>query len=407
MEPRPAVITPVDAHMGIDIARSLGKHGIPVYGIDVESDESKPGKYSKYIHFIPGPDLEVNGEGPYLEFLVQFGKKMNCKPVLYPLSDAHALVCSRHREVLNQFYEFVMPDHQTMVGLTTKDGLHQVVSQFNLPAPKTEFINGSNDIECIAKRMVYPAILKPTESAHWHTPEITKLLRRGLTAGRAKVILCKNPGELVESYRLIAQYDDRLLVQEVIPGNDDHLVYISFYLDRQSRPLGIFAGRKFRVIPTGFGSASYVRSYYDRGLVEAGLRLLASVKYQGLGGIEFKKDPRDGDYKLIEVNTRFGMWDGLCVRCGVDLPYIAYCDTLRLPVDPQLTFRQEIIWLDWQRDVRAAIAYRKKGQLTLNEWLKSLKGEKMWAIYSREDWRPGIVFTLILFHRLWNRVRLL
>ena len=37
---------------------------------------------------------------------------------------------------------------------------------------------------------------------------------------------------------------------------------MSAYLDRQSRPLAVFAGRKLRVVPTGFGSASYVPVSY-------------------------------------------------------------------------------------------------------------------------------------------------
>jgi D-aspartate ligase len=403
MEQIPAVITPLDDHMGLDIARSLAKHGIPVYGLD--SDNSVPGRHSNCCSFVQCPNPAGNGQADYLQFLVDFGRSLGCKAVLFPLSDMHVLLYSRNRDTLQEYYEFVMPHHNTVERLATKDGLLAVARELNISAPKTFFVRNNSEIDVIARDITYPAIIKPTESTYWHVPKISKLLRTGLLDGRAKAILCHNSTELFQAYHRIADYDNRLVVQEVIPGEDSRLVYFSFYLDRQSRPLGIFAGRKYRVMPTEFGSASYVRSFHDPELKEKALGLLSATHYQGLGGIEFKKDSRDGIYKLIEVNTRFGMWDGLSVRCGVDLPYIAYRDALHLPIEPQLRYRDEVVWIDWQRDVRAAIAYWRKGQLTLGQWLRSLQGEKMWAIYSKGDWRPGVAFTFSLIRKMWDRIK--
>ncbi len=99
------------------------------------------------------------------------------------------------------------------------------------------------------------------------------------------------------------------------------------------------------------------------------------------------------------------MWDGLGDLCGVDLAYLAYCDALNLPVDIDNSYQDGIIWVDWQRDTRAAIEYIRKGELTLGEWLQSLKGKKMWAIYSKDDWRPGVAFTFSLLKKIWTRIK--
>ncbi len=388
--------------MGLDIARSLAKYGIPVYGLD--SDRAVPGKYSTCCRFVQSPNPMAGRETQYLEFLIGFGRTLKRKAVLFLLSDLHVLLGSRHRERLHEYYEFVMPEHETLARLTTKDGLQSIAYEFGIPAPVTTFLTDPSQIDAIADRSTYPVILKPTESTYWHMCNPPVLLSPTLLGGRAKVVLCRSASELRKAYRTLAALDDRLVVQEVIPGEDSRLAYISFYLDRQSRVLGNFAGRKIRVIPTGFGSASFVRSMYDPELIEIGLKLLKKARYQGLVGIEFKKDPRDECYKLIEVNTRFGMWDGLSVRCGVDLPYIAYRDALGLPVEPQLTYREGVAWIDWQRDVRAAIEYWRSGQLSPKQWLSSLRGERMWAIYTLADWKPGVAFTLGLVRKLWNRL---
>ena len=68
-------------------------------------------------------------------------------------------------------------------------------------------------------------------------------------------------------------------------------------------------------------------------MVELGLRLLRALEFHGVSQVEFKRDPRDGRYKLMEVNPRLWQWHGLAAACGVDIPRIAYWDLLgaRLP----------------------------------------------------------------------------
>ena len=397
----PAVVTPLDEHMGLDIARSLGKRGIPVFGFD--PDPKVAGRTSKYCHLVVCPDPKQSAQ-EYVQFLVDWGKTQITKTVLYPLSDEIVLLCSRERQKLQPYFEFVMPDHAVLDRMASKQGLASAAAAFDIPAPQTITPADVQEVESIARRLSYPVILKPVEAAFWHTPEITALLRKNALSGRVKVVECRTPTELLQAYRSIAAYDDRLIIQEVIQGPDENLVYISFYLNRQSVPLAIFAGRKMRTLPVGFGSASYVRSFHDPDLDQIALKLLTQAQYQGLGGLEFKKDERDGRYKLVEFNTRFGMWDGLAVHCGVDTPYIAYQDTLGRPVVPQLTYRPNIIWVDLQKDVRSFWISYRQGRLTLGQWIRSLQGEKMWAIYSWDDWRPGIVFSFDLIWLLLKRL---
>jgi predicted ATP-grasp superfamily ATP-dependent carboligase len=61
-------------------------------------------------------------------------------------------------------------------------------------------------------------------------------------------------------------------------------------------------------------------------VVEQGLRLLSALGFHGVSQVEFKRDLRDGRYKLMEVNPRLWQWHGLAAACGVDLALIAYAD---------------------------------------------------------------------------------
>jgi D-aspartate ligase len=395
----PAVLAP-NNRMGLDIARSLGKRGIPVYAIGPDPD-ALIGR-SKYCQMIVSPD-PAEAEDEYIEFLVEWGKRLG-KAVLYPLDDDMVVLVSRERDRLKPYYEWLMPDDATLVKLLTKAGLVAAAEACDVPAPRTITPATATDVEAVADELYYPVVLKPIESVYWHAPEIAAMLRENLLSGQAKVKVCDTPAELIASYRAIAAHDDRMIVQEVVTGPASNGAYIIFYTNRDSEPLAMFAGRKMRTLPMGFGSSCYVRSYYDPELEEVACRLLSGVGYQGLGGLEFKKDPRDGLYKVIEFNTRFGLWDGLGVRCGVDSPYIAYRDTLKLAVEPQLRYPEGVIWFDWQRDVRAFYMYRQNGALSFSDWLRSLQGEKMWAIYSRDDWRPGLAYTRQIFETFLSRV---
>jgi predicted ATP-grasp superfamily ATP-dependent carboligase len=298
-----------------------------------------------------------------------------------------------------------MPDHGTISSLLTKDGLHRMADLHGIPAPQMFQVDTCMDVERIAGQLPYPVIIKPVFSPSWLKPEINAMLRTGMFGGAPKVALCNDAKSLRETYQKIAVYDSRMIIEEVIPGEDRRLVYFCFYMDRQSRPLAIFAGEKLRVLPVGFGSASYVRSFQDPKLEEVSLKLLSGSAYQGLGGIEFKRDSRDGCYKLIEFNARLGMWDSLGMRCGVDIPYIAYCDTLGQPVEPQHKYREGVLWIDFQRDLRAFLIYRKRGQLSLIAWLRSLLGEKDWAVYSPDDWEPILVGIKELLRGPWERLK--
>ncbi len=409
MQPVPAVVLPVDRPASLGIARSLGRRGIPVYGVD--ADPHAIGMPSRFITPRPFPSAATS-DADRIQFLVELGKRLGQRAVLYPVSDDTVMLCSQHRDELQQYFTYVMPDHDTISSLLTKDGLHRMAEQHHIPDPCMFQVGSQADIERLRGVLPFPVILKPVFSPSWLRPEIITMLRDGALSGPPKVALCRSFEELSDTYRKLSAYDSRMIVQEVIPGEDRRLVYFCFYLDRQSNPLATFAGEKLRVLPVGFGSASYVRSFHDPDLEQVSLRLLREAHYQGLGGVEFKKDPRDECYKLIEFNARLGMWDCLGMRCGVDIPYVAYRDALGLPVEPQRGYRAGVLWIDFQRDVRAFLIYRQRGQLTLVQWLRSLAGEKDWAIYSGDDWKPALLAFFELFRRpmdllraKWERLR--
>ena len=82
------------------------------------------------------------------------------------------------------------------------------------------------------------------------------------------------------------------------------------------------------------GSARVGEAIWVDEIVGQGLDLLRALDFHGISQLETKRDPRDGRYKLMEVNPRLWQWHGLAAACGVDLPVIAYRDLTGEKVEP-------------------------------------------------------------------------
>jgi len=398
-DPIPRAVVLYMTYLGLGLVRALGREGVPVYALDPRPDAL--GMNSRYCQPVITPDVKAD-EARYLDFLLDFGRKLPTKAVLYPTGDPTVVLCSRAREELSAYYHYVAPDHETVLQLLTKDGLAAAAREHGVPAPRTVVPADRAAVEAVANELQYPVILKPTESHAWKKKAVVELIGVG-----TKVVPCATPDALLANYDRIAAADPQLIVQEMIPGGDECLLYFCFYIGRDGEPLGVFAGRKTRVLPPSYGSASYVESLEDPALTEVALRFLRGVGYRGLGGIEFKRDPRDGLDKVIEVNVRFGLWDALGARCGVNLAHLAYRDALGLPVEPRLRYRTGVKWVSFERDLSAFKLYRQQRKLTTWQWLRTLAGEKMWAVFAWDDLAPFLKSTPgYLWARLAPRIGL-
>ena len=112
-------------------------------------------------------------------------------------------------------------------------------------------------------------------------------------------------------------------------GGDDELYTVGSYIAADGTVLGLFCGRKLRQSPPGVGTCRVGEALWVDEVVDAALRLLRAFDFHGISQVEFKRDPRDGRFKLMEINPRLWQWHGLAAALGVDFPRIAYLDLLR------------------------------------------------------------------------------
>ena len=318
--PRPAVVLNVGWVPGISTVHALGRAGVPVHAVDYRPDAL--GFRSRYLAGAHVSPRRLDDEAGFVRFLADLGDRLGDPAPLFALDDDDLNVVARRRDVVGDRFLYPFPNWETLGPI--QDKRHQVerARELGVPVPRTS--------QGPTEELGFPVLVKPFQPGAFRR-------RFGVKAFR-----CENADELADAWERARPYDP--LVWELIPGGDRELYTLGSYLARDGRALGLFCGRKLLQDPPGVGNARVAESVWADEVVEQGLALLRGLGFHGPSQVEFKRDPRDGVYKLIEVNPRLWQWHGLAPRCGVNLALIAYRDLLGESQEPQRMRPGRVRW---------------------------------------------------------------
>ena len=347
---------------GIFLMRHFPKFGISSYGLDSNSGEL--GFKSRYGIKKICPDPEINSKD-FFEFMVNFRKNFPINPIIIPTSDKFILPLNDYATELSELFYFTIPKDNLLRNLTSKRYSYELAMKFGFPAPKTCFVKNIDELNDFSKTVEYPCILKPEFPESWRSGFLEKY------AEGEKVIVVNSRDEVIEKYNTIKKYDDRVIVQEIIKGEDANLHYFVSYMDKNQNCIGSFTGIKERIAPVHFGSASYVNIKYNEELENISKEWLRKMKFWGISGIEVKKDIRDNRFKLIEVNPRFGLWDEVGTKFGIDVAMMCYKELLGEKLTPIENKKTNIRWISIHRDIRASREYISEGLIPIGKILSS------------------------------------
>lgn len=125
---------------------------------------------------------------------------------------------------------------------------------------------------------------------------------------------------------------------------------------------------------------------------ETTLQLLREIGYYGFAEPELKRDPRDGQYKLLEINARTTLQNRLPAACGVDIEYIAYLDCLGRKPETSITRPPDgVLWVDDFADQVSFLMHLKRRDMNAGEIMLSLKWGKVHSVAAWDDPLPFIV----------------
>lgn len=370
---------------GLAVGRSLGRAGVRVVGLDFHKTI---GFYSKYIDAMICPDpLECEGE--FIAFLVELSKNQKQKPVLFVAADEFLIAVSRNRKCLQEHYLMNIPECHIVESITDKLKQHELCAKARVSVPQTFIAHDMQEVHKIKDDLPYPVFVKGREVTSWR-----KVVNK-------KGFLVRTSEELLDTFSLLFERGADGLIQEVIPGPDTNHFKVCCYISREGNVLLALALQKLRQQPIGFGFGCVVQSVYYPQLLELGKNFLTTIKYRGVGSVEFKLDARTGELRLIELNPRYWQQNGLAEKCGMNFPLVNFLDLTGATQDPAVNYLDGIKWVNVYCDLKSFLGYRARGELSLTEWLHSLRGPKVYSDHALDDIYPS--FYEVTSHKVLSR----
>ena len=308
----PAVVASV-FQTGLNLIRDLEQKGIRAIGIDC--DPGNPGFRSIYgrSFICPNPDKEPDN---WLAFMLSLSAAMGEKPVLIAAADIFVSAIGRHAQALGEYFIFSQHGCLLQAELSTKEKQYALAREFGLPSPRSAYVQTKEELESFCNGARFPVLLKPRAHREWEALPIGNALH-----GR-KTISAKTPEELLVYYAQVCALVPQAVAQEEIIGPDSaKYCYLSVYSQSKQR-LGACVVQELRAYPLLYGCATLVKPVIDEEIDRICNKFLLSIGFIGVCEIELKRDSRDGQVLLIEVNPRVS-GTGDCSRyTGVETGYI-------------------------------------------------------------------------------------
>jgi len=372
----PAVIVGDTAINGLGVARNLGREGVDVHRIGTKHQNLLKSKYISFNKVIPRMD-ELEGDN-YIRPLKDFAKVVGDKPVLFPLGDIHALKISKYSAELEKYYNLTASDYKSTATLVNKTNFYRSLQSAKIPHPRTLFPLEADEFKISAEKIGYPVFIKP---------EISPLFKR---IQKGKGFVAHNRKELGNHLSKIASSGLRFILQEIIPGDATSLYGCAGF--KYEEMIYSFCYQRIREYPAGFGIGTMlisIPSFIGQTMLADYLK---AINYNGVFEAEFKLDRRDGLFKLIEINARPWWQSMLPTKCGLNIIKAAYDHAVGTGAARLMheDYRYGVKWINLSQDYKAA---RKSG-INLVKWLLSLRGEKVYAIWSSDDAYPLAILLL-------------
>jgi predicted ATP-grasp superfamily ATP-dependent carboligase len=368
-------------YQGLGIVRSLGRQGTPVCVVD---DELSISRYSRYCtKFVKLANL--HDERATVDSLVEIGKRLSLQGwVLYPTREELVAAFSRNRAELSELFRVPTAEWSSVKWAWDKRNTYRLANDLGIPTPVTHYpqsVEQLFELDSLAP----PFVLKPAIKEHF------------FYATKAKAWRADSHPELRTLFQNASELagQGEIMVQELIPGGgSQQFSYCAFFRDGEA--VGKMVVRRRRQHPLEFGRAStYVETMDIPILEELSERFLRAIDYYGLVELEYKLDPRDSQYKLLDVNARTWGYHSLGAKAGVDFSYMLYADQIGLPVSV-CRGRPGAGWVRTTTDIPAALVGMLHGDTSLKDYFRSLRSCNAEAVFSLSDPVPGLAEVALI-----------
>lgn len=375
---------------GLGVVRSLASRRVPVVGL-YQKHRRTPYSHTRLCKKVA---IDSTSREDLWQALLDL-PVVSDRPVLFLTSDLDVLEASKHRRELNQSFRFHLPPHEQVQMLMHKTAFAEFAAVHRLPVPRTLIVEAGRGWDRVLDECEFPCIVKPKyRSVGWSR------------AGFSKTFVAGSRDELMGLISALNTVEGDFVIQEWIPGPDSNVFFHLAYRGDDGGAIASFTGRKVRQWAPLSGSTSMAEPARSPDVQELADRLFGLAGLRGLGSVEFKRDPRDGTFKITEPTVgRPNLQSEVATANGVNIAFRAYCDLAQ--ADPGTTVTtptRKVRWVFIERDIRSSLYYVRRKELTLREILRSYRGPRYYAEFSWHDPMPAVMrLAQILRGSLENR----
>lgn len=375
--------------MGLGVIRAFANKPVDIIALSYEdSDFAHRSKYVKEWFKVPHPVIE---EQKFIEFLIK-NSIIWKGAILFDTDDNIAVTLSKNKKFLSEYYKVISADWNLMKMFIEKKHAWQLALESGVAHPLSYSPSNLYEFSQIRTKINFPCILKPVKSHEF----VAKF--------NIKNFEVHNLDQYDKYVNICLDENQEVMVQEIIPGPVTNLYKCMTYINSKNEMAGMFFYNKIRQNPPQYGVVRVCVSTGRNDEVEELFRkLLENSCYRGFCTVEFKKDPRDGLLKFIEINVRMPRMISIATACGVNIPWIIYKDLVQ---NVQLKFnnyKKNLYWIEINSDIFNSVFRHSKENFSFREYLKPyFSKNKTFAIYDRKDMFPYLLQTIILPKKLFK-----
>lgn len=379
----------IEGHVqGLSNVRALGEMGVPVYVVDQRKCIASRSKYCR--KFFQCPAFESDQFASFLIELAAQEKLQNW--ILLPSNDHAVMTLSRNKDELGKIFRVVTPNWDIVQNVYDKVRLLAIAEQEGVPSPRIYTLNA--ELETEPEGIIYPVITKGRFGLSFYK-----------STGK-KAFLSNDWLELRDHLNWIQKRLplEETFTQELIPydGTNKTISCTAFSIDGVVKTH--WSGIKLREHPLQFGTATFAKSIYAPECLQHTEKILKHLNYTGVCEVEYLQDPRDGEYRLIEINARTWLWVGLARACGVDYAKILYEYGCGKPFVYVKNYPSEVYWRNPVTDLVYGCLGVIKGSIGAGEYMRSLRYVPVNnALFHKGDQQPGWAYIYQILSMVKNR----
>lgn len=345
-----------------------------------------PSYGSRIIEYEADPRIETDEY--FVKRMNGFASEHKDKTIiLVGCGDSYVALCSKHKNELAENIITPYIDYDLMHSLQMKETFYGLCDKWGIDYPGTVIYDRSmgDDFEM---NFPYPVIMKPSNGIqYWEHPFDTQ----------KKVYTIHDHAEMISVLNDIygAGYTDKMIIQDMIPGNDEYMRVLTSYSDHNGKVKMMCLGHVLleEHTPHGLGNHALIITEPNKELMDRVKNLLESMNYVGFSNFDIKYDTRDGKFKFFEINTRQGRSNFYVTGSGFNVAEYITEDFFYGKDLPLKYAEEEHLWTVVPKGV--ALKYVKDPGLKARMKKLWSSGEVVNPVFLKGDSKPDRMYRMI------------